>query len=81
MRSMSLTWTLTLLAVRALARIVDLAGPTRLRLRVHVLSARLHRASLDHRSQARRGQPGTVAGVAVAIRQLFHQVSTLFTGH
>jgi hypothetical protein len=78
---MSLAWTLTLLAVRTLARIVDLAGPTRLRLRVHVLSARLHRASLDRRSQARRGQPVTVAGVGVAVRQLFHQVSTLFTGH
>jgi hypothetical protein len=78
---MSLTWTLTLLAVRALARVVDLAGPTRLRLRVHVLSARLHRASLDRRSQAPGDQPGTVAGVAVAVRQLLHLVSTLFTGH
>lgn len=39
--------TLSLLAVRTLARVVDPAGPSRLRLRIHVTIARLQGAGLD----------------------------------
>jgi hypothetical protein len=80
MESMPLTLTLTVLALRALARVVDLAGPTRLRLRLHVLSARLQRTAHEHRAQPNRVQPSSLVSLALVIRQLAQQLSARKSG-
>lgn len=47
MKSTSLTMALALMGMRVLTRVVDLAGPSRIRRRVHVANARLHAAAFD----------------------------------